>query len=127
MVTYMLLLVVWVFQIDATKLRSHGFWVLTSKRGMRAPWRDGLLKPIVLRIDEKGHWFFKGKPVSTSEFAIALRETFRSRPEWLVYIDAHPDLDFGKVELAVDVIEGLHAKAILVTPGVRSECCEVAK
>ena len=101
--------------------------MLTSKRAMRAPWREGLLKPVVLRINEKGRWFFKGKAVSTDEFAVALRETFRTRPEWVVYVDANWDLDLGKVELAIDVIEGLHAKTILVTPGIRSECCEEAK
>jgi biopolymer transport protein ExbD len=82
-----------------------------------APW----FEPLVLRIDKQNRWFLNDQPVSPEGFSGALKGALSRRPEWFVYLDADPELEFGVHALAIDLIQGLHAKTILVTPNARNE------
>lgn len=77
---------------------------------------DPWLKPLVLRIDAKNRWFPDGEPVTPDNFPGALRKSLSRRPDWFVYLEADPGLDFGVPARAMDMIQGLYAKVILMVP-----------
>ena len=94
-----------------------GILALTSTRDLKAISFDPWLKPLVLRIDAKNRWFLDGEPVTPGDLPGALKKSLSRRPDWFVYLEADPGLDFRVPALAMDMIQGLHAKVILVTPG----------
>jgi hypothetical protein len=93
-----------------------GIFALTTSRDLKAISFDPWLKPPVLRIDSKERWFLDGEPVTPDNFPAALRKSLSRRPDWFVYLEADPGLDFGVPAHAMDMIQGLHAKVILMVP-----------
>jgi biopolymer transport protein ExbD len=100
-----------------------GIWVLTSDRSLKTPRYGQSDKPLVLRIDKENRWFLDGKPVSPEEFPGALKKVLDRRLDWVVYLNASPELELGAPARAMDMIQGLHAKIILVTPSTEKDCC----
>jgi biopolymer transport protein ExbD len=94
-----------------------GILALTSGRNLKAISFDPWLKPLVLRIDAKERWFLDGEPVTPEAFPAALKKLLSRRPDWFVYLEADPNLDYRAPARAMDMIQGLHAKVILMTPG----------
>jgi len=78
---------------------------------------------LVLRIDRGNNWFLDGKAVLPEDLPGVLKEAFSRRPDWFVCLDANPDLPFGVPAHAMDMIQGLYARIILVTPGTEKDCC----
>jgi biopolymer transport protein ExbD len=93
-----------------------GILALTTSRDLKAIGFDPWLKPLVLRIDAKNRWFPDGEPVTPDNFPGTLRKSLSRRPDWFVYLEADPGLDFGVPARAMDMIQGLYAKVILMVP-----------
>jgi biopolymer transport protein ExbD len=89
----------------------------TTSRDLKAISFDPWLKPLVLRIDATNRWFLNGEPVTLESFPGALKKSLSRRPDWFVYLEADPDLEFRVPAHAMDMIQELHAKVILMTPG----------
>jgi len=94
----------------------HGIPVLISTRHLGPQAHGDWFAPLVLHVDKQKRWFLDGKPVSPTEFPGALKETLRHRPDLLVYLDADPSLDYRVPGRAIDMIQGMHARTIIVTP-----------
>jgi hypothetical protein len=93
-----------------------GILALTTTRDLKAISFDPWLKPLVLRIDAQERWFLDGEPVTPEDFPAALKKSLSRRPDWFVYLEADPNLDFRAPARAMDMIQGLHAKVILMAP-----------
>jgi len=96
---------------------AKGLLVHTSGRTLNPPSYDPWLKPLVLRIDAQNRWFLDGEQVTPEELAGMLRKALSRRPDWSVYLEADPDLEFGVPARAMDVLQGMHVTIVVVTPG----------
>lgn len=112
--------------LSAALWHGNGIQVLTSSRTLSPQLGQGA-RPLVLRIDSKERWFLDAKPVSPEQFPGALREALSRRADWAVCLEADPELDFGRVAKAMDAIQGLYAKIILVTPKLGQDRCTEEK
>jgi len=102
---------------------SNGIWVWTSSRSVATPGIGPWSKPLVLRIDRKGRWFLDGKSILPEQFPGALKEALGRRSDWAVCLDADSDLNFGVPAQAIDMIQGLQSKIILMTPKMGQDRC----
>lgn len=105
---------------------SKGIWVFTSSRGVKTQRNDTWVKPLVVRINRENRWFLEDKPVSTEEFPGVLKEALSRRSNWVVCLDADPELPFDVPARALDLIHGSYAKTILVTPNTKKDCYAAA-
>ena len=48
--------------------------------------------------------FLNSKPVPLHSLNVVLRKEFSARPEWDVYVDGSPDLDWGEVAEIIEVV-----------------------
>ena len=54
----------------------------------------------------RNRWFLDGKAILPEDFSGILKEALSRRPDWLVYLDADPNLPFGVPAQAMDMISG---------------------
>jgi hypothetical protein len=109
--------------LNLTLYPPRGIPVLTSSRSIGTAGHGPGFEPLVLRIDRKRRWFFNGKSVAPEDFPTALKESLGRRSDWAVCLDADSELDFGALGPAIDVIQGLHSKIIIVTPKMKHDRC----
>jgi biopolymer transport protein ExbD len=68
------------------------------------------------RLNRRPTITVNSQPVPWEDLAVALRrELWRRPPNWPVYLDGDPDMDWGNAVQAMDVIQGLHAQVVLLT------------
>jgi biopolymer transport protein ExbD len=100
---------------------SHGFWVSIPRTGVPVRARPaGLTAPLV-RIDSRRRVYLNYKQTTWEELPAGLQQELRGLPAVVVYFDGDSDLPFMDAARALDIIQGLGAKAILLTPGSNAE------
>jgi len=104
------------------KAPAQGLWIFIDKISVSKP-VGVAAKPIIIRIDKEGLVFVDGRSVSNEGFSLALKQALGRRPDWVVYLDADPDLSFQVPAAVLNTINELGARAILVTPVTRRDCC----
>jgi biopolymer transport protein ExbD len=72
-------------------------------------------EPIVLRIDAEHRYYLNSKQVPAKELPAALQEALRLRLDKVVFVYAHPDVDYGETVFAIDAASGAHARVVLIT------------
>jgi biopolymer transport protein ExbD len=77
---------------------------------------DSTFEPLVIRVELGHQLYLNAKPMSADELSKALGEQLARRPNWYVYVDADPNVQFADVAWAIDIIRGQHADAVMVTP-----------
>jgi biopolymer transport protein ExbD len=95
--------------VAPVKLPSTGIWVHTSNGRLGSSHQ-----PLVLRIDQANRWFLDNQRVSQEDFSDALKKSLSRRSDWVVCLDGAPELKFAMVAQAIDKIQGLSAKVVLV-------------
>jgi len=103
---------------------SHGLPVWLAGRNQPGP--EQLLPPVVVRIEKAARprltrVLVNSKPVEWSDLGKVLTEELKKRPDWIVYVEADQDLPFQDVVAAVDVIQSVHARGVLVISGTSDE------
>jgi len=78
-------------------------------------------RPIVVPIEDRGpnlpyRLYVGSKLVSRNELESALSDELKRRPDWVVGVEADPNLPWMAVVDAVDGIKQVQAKAVLLTP-----------
>lgn len=71
--------------------------------------------PLVIRADEKGHYYLASKEFSENDLPAALEEALRLRGDKVVYVEGDPDVQYQSVVSAVDIIRGARAHVVLVS------------
>jgi|HubBroStandDraft_6_1064221.scaffolds.fasta_scaffold01624_4 biopolymer transport protein ExbD len=100
---------------------SHGLLVSIPRIGVPVSASPaGLMAPLV-RIDSMDRVYLNYKQTTWEELPAGLKEELRGLPAPVVYLDAANDMLFMEVAKALDIIQGLSAKAILMTPGSKAE------
>lgn len=79
-----------------------------------------LAGPVVVRIGFSGrgvqpNLHLNSKLVSWENLDNALKESLELRPDWVVYVDADPEVDWQCVTDVMDIIRNAHAQVVLVT------------
>jgi len=104
-------------------LPSRGIHVSISRRDFEratVDWRQAALIVRVEGSDPTKPPVFKvqGKEVAPANLREALKRELSPRAEWIVFVEGDPKLSYESVVQVVDVVNGLHAKPVLLTPGV---------
>jgi biopolymer transport protein ExbD len=65
-----------------------------------------------------------GTEVSHEEFERALKSKLSTRANWEVFVEGDDSLSFADPMYAIDVINALHAKAVILTPKLKRQMAE---
>jgi len=99
-------------------LPSHGLFVEINRHpsadALPSPW----LETTSVYIGPL-QFYVNGKPIKRSELRGKLAEVLRQQMVWSVYLEAHPDCNFGDAVYAMDTIQELGAKVVWITPKMR--------
>jgi biopolymer transport protein ExbD len=77
--------------------------------------------PLVIRVDEKGHYYLGSKEVSENDLPATLEEALRLRCDKVVYVEGDPDVQYQSVVYAVDIIRGAKAHVVLVSAPAKQQ------
>ncbi|MFZ0782930.1 MAG: biopolymer transporter ExbD [Candidatus Sulfotelmatobacter sp.] len=106
---------------------SRGIYIrLTPQRGRR-PDENCLAGPIVVTINQHGslsRLLLNGTEVSREEFERALKSKLAERADWEVFIDGDDSVSFADPLYAIDIVNDLHAKAVILTPKLKQQIAE---
>ena len=98
---------------------AQGFPVRLPKRGVVAMRLPGI-QPVLVEIRLTEHRqrpevYVNSQPVQWDDLDAVLRKQLSIRPpNWPVYLEGDPNMDFGWAAKAIDVIRGAHAEVMLV-------------
>ena len=95
---------------------SRALLVSLVRLGVSAPPSSGI-QPLVVRIELKpklgGLGYVNSKPVAWQDFDhLVAKELSLRPPDWPVYLDGHPDIEWRIATEAIDRIHGLHAPVV---------------
>jgi biopolymer transport protein ExbD len=117
----MLWVLIFLFMIVDTPSHYYGlpidFRVHDSVVWEKSPWQETL--SVYLAVGEK--YYINGEPVPRDTLHTRLQQELNKRMVWTVYFEADYDTLNGDAVYAMDVIEGLGAKLVWITPKVREE------
>ncbi len=95
----------------------EGLPVHLLRLGVTTPRAPGI-QPIVVQVSGSHLLLVNGKPVEWEDLSAVLQKEASQRPpDWPVYVEGDPNLEWLWVARAVDIVQGLHAKAYLLTGG----------
>jgi biopolymer transport protein ExbD len=102
-------------------LRSMGLLVSIPKKDIPpASILSGPSAPLIT-IDGKDHIYLNYKQTSWEELPTTLDQALRGLPVRVVYFDGDSRIPFMEAARAIDIIEGLNAIPLLMTPGSKAE------
>lgn len=79
------------------------------------------IQPLRIRVVADGLLVDSKLIRAGGEFGIFLRRELPPRaPDWPVYVEGEPDLEFERVAQAIDAIRTAHAEVVLLTPGYKA-------
>src|ERR1700733_10624162 len=106
---------------------SMGIYVRLVPRNPRGPDELCLAGPIVVTINQSGsvsRLLLNGTEVSREEFGRALESKLAGRANWEVFIEGDDSVSFADPMYAIDVINDLHAEAVILTPKLKVQMAE---
>jgi biopolymer transport protein ExbD len=86
-----------------------------------------LESPIVVTINQHGSTrkvLLNGTEVSWEEFERVLKSKLAERANWEVFVEGDDDVSFADPLYVIDVINALHAKAVILTPELKRQMSE---
>jgi biopolymer transport protein ExbD len=114
-------ILVFLFMIVRGQHRYYGlpvdFKARDSLNWTKSPWQETL--SVYLAVGEK--YYVNNRPVKRDALRDALQKELSHRMAWVVYFEADYDTLNMNAIYAMDVIQGLGAKLIWLTPKVREE------
>ena len=119
-----LLLLVPVFVMVTQHDLARGIYVRLVPRHHSGPDENCLEGPIVVAVQEHGkvsQLFLNGTEVGREQLEQALKSKLAGRANWEVFIEGDDVSEFAEPMYAVDVINSLHAKAVILTPELKDE------
>jgi len=70
----------------------------------------------MVRIDAQNRWYLSGNLTSASVLPNELRAELSRRAQWMVYVEADPDVPYAWPIAAMEIVRAAHARVILLTP-----------
>lgn len=119
-----LLLLAPVFVLVTDHDLAKGIYVRLVPRHHSGPEENCLEGPIVVAVKRHGgvsKLLLSGIEVSREQLEPALKSRLAGRANWEVFIEGDDSVPFAEPMFAVDVINSLHAKAVILTPKLKNE------
>jgi biopolymer transport protein ExbD len=119
-----LLLLLPVFVMVTQHELARGIYVRLTPRHHPGPDEICLLGPIVVTVRQHGsvtQLFLGGTEVSHERFEEALKSELARRANWEVFVEGDDSVSFADPMYAVDAINTLHAKAVILTPRLKEQ------
>jgi biopolymer transport protein ExbD len=113
--------------VMVTKPPARGIYVRLVPRLYSGPDEICLEGPIVVTINQHGSvskLLLNGTEVSREEFERVLKSKLAERANWEVFVEGDDDVSFADPMYAIDVINALHAKAVILTPEMKRQMAE---
>jgi len=124
-----LLLLVPVFVMVTQHDLAKGIYVRLMPRQHSGPDENCLEGPIVVSVQEHGEvsqLFLNGTEVGREQLRQALKSKLAGRANWEVFIESDDASPFAEPMYAIDVINSLHAKAVILTPKLKHQLAKPA-
>jgi biopolymer transport protein ExbD len=106
---------------------SRGIYVRLVPRHHSGPDELCLAGPIVVTISQSGsasRFLVNGGEVNKEELEGSLKSKLAQRADWEVLIEGDDSVSFADPMYAIDVINALHAKAVILTPKLKAQMAE---
>lgn len=119
-----LLLLAPVFVMVTEHDLARGIYVRLLPRHHSGPEENCLEGPIVVALKrhaDASKLLLNGTEVSRAQLEPALKSKLAGRANWEVFIECDDSAPFAEPMFAVDVINSLHAKAVILTPKFKDE------
>ncbi len=108
--------------LEASRHRTTvGLTVHCLKPGAVLMKNDFGAGPVVVRVQSgrsgaMPDLYVQSKLISWSTLQSELKDNLRLRPDWVVYVEGDAELQWADIARAVDIIRGLPAEVVLLTP-----------
>lgn len=98
---------------------SKGLYVHLLKPGRPAGEANPLAEPVIACVADAGpavtpRVYVNSTATSWDELESALRDQLKLRPNWVVYVEAEPNVSWADAATVVDIAKGLHASVVLL-------------
>lgn len=97
----------------------HGLRIEWKERSPVFAAENPWARTMSVYIKHPGRFYINGIAVKRAEFETKLGEELSHRAEWTVYVEADNDTAFMDTVYAIDTIQGLGARVMWITPGLR--------
>lgn len=118
LILFLTFMILWTIWATITPLAPHGLRVHLIRPGVTAPRSPGI-QPLLVRVVRDGHnakLYVGSDPVALEDLSALLKEELARRPpDWPVYVEGDPDLEWRQVAEAIDAVRGQQAEVILLT------------
>jgi hypothetical protein len=81
----------------------------------RAPHAQPLVVAVTEAQESRGHVYLGSQMIATERLGPMLRDEFKRRADWVVYVEAERDVSWEHVIQVMDVVQGELAQMVLVT------------
>lgn len=124
LILFLTFMVLWTIWATITPLARHGLRVHLIRPGVTAPRSPGI-QPLLIRVVSDGHsakLYVGSDPVAWEDLGALLKnELARRPPDWPVYVEGDPDLEWRRVAEAIYAVRGEQAEVILLTGSTKSQ------
>jgi biopolymer transport protein ExbD len=106
---------------------SKGIYVRLTPRRWKGPDENclaGLILAEVQLHNGSSKMLLNGREVSRNELEESLITKLSTRANWEVFVKGDESVSFGDVMYAIDVINALHAKAVILSPELKRQITE---
>jgi biopolymer transport protein TolR len=85
-----------------------------------APNVEPALPPVVVELEDGGlgtkpDLYLNGGPVLVGTLDVELKKQLRLRPDWIVYVRADPNVNYGDVVQVIDIVRGMGLEVVLLS------------
>ena len=121
-----------VFMLDrANRPVSRGIWVSVQQHPSET--NDFVpATPLIVRLGFSGpglppRLYLNSNLVPPEKFESSLKDGLKRRPDWVVFVDADTEVPWAEVVNAMDTVQELHARVVLLSSGTAKESAEGRK
>ena len=103
---------------------ARGIYVHLVSRNHSGVNENCLEGPIVVSLRQKGEvsqLLLNGSEISREQLGEALKSKLAGRANWEVFIEGDQSAPFAEPMYAIDAVNTLHAKAVILTPKLRDQ------
>ncbi len=127
LVLVLTLFTVWtavVVSVSLERLIPSGLPVHVLRAGVTTPRSSGI-QPLLVRVVRDGHGsklYIGSELVAWADLGALLKKDLALRPpDWPVYVEGDPDLEWRQVAEAIDAVRGQQAEVVLLTGAAKCQ------